>query len=200
MQVRSEETRGRILKAASKLFAEKGFESTGVAEICTESDVSKGALYHHFPSKQAIFLELLQEWLSGIDRGLMLALADAPNVPEALMAMSAQMRNVFSAARDQLELFLEFWQQARRDPEVWKQLIEPYRRYRDYFAKIIQKGIDQGSIRHVDPQAAGQALVALAVGIVLQGVLDPGGGQWDLVTQNSLRLLLEGLGTRESGR
>lgn len=200
MQVRSEETRGRILKAASKLFAEKGFDSTGVAEICTESDVSKGALYHHFPSKQSIFIQLLQEWLAGIDRGLGAALSDSSNVPEGLLAMSGQMRTIFSAARGQLGLFLEFWQQARRDPEVWKQLIEPYRRYRDYFARIIQKGIDQGSIRPVDPQEAGLALVALAVGIVLQGVLDPEGEQWDKVTQDSLRLLLQGLGTRGAGR
>ncbi len=194
MQLRSEETRSRILKAASRLFAEKGFDSTGVAEICVESDVSKGALYHHFPSKQAIFIQLLQEWLAGIDQGLTTALSDYENVPEALLAMSSQMRTVFSAARGQLELFLEFWQQARRDTEVWRALMEPYRRYRDYFAQIIQKGIDQGSIRAVDPKAAGQTLVALAVGIVLQGVLDPDGAEWDKVTQGSLRLLLQGLG------
>jgi AcrR family transcriptional regulator len=197
MQTRSEETRGRIVQSALKLFAEKGYDATGVAEVCKSSGVSKGAFYHHFPSKQAVFLELLQEWLQSLDKELGRAMKAASNVPEGLLAMASEMQGVFAAADGRLPLFLEFWQQARRDPAVWKELIAPYRRYRDYFARIVQTGIDEGSLRQVDTQAAGQALVALAVGIVVQGVLDPGGASWDLVTRGALQLLITGL---SSGR
>jgi AcrR family transcriptional regulator len=197
MQTRSEETRGRIIQSALKLFADKGYDATGVAEICESSEVSKGAFYHHFPSKQSVFLELLKDWLDGLDREMGSAMNASSNVPEGLMAMAAEMKGVFAAADGRLPLFLEFWQQARRDPAVWKELIAPYRRYRDFFAKIIQTGIDEGSLRQVDSQAAGQALVALAVGIVVQGVLDPGGAEWDLVMRDALQLLIAGL---SSGR
>ena len=197
MQTRSEETHARITQSALRLFADKGYDATGVAEICAASEVSKGAFYHHFPSKQAIFLELLQEWLQGLDREMGKAMSTASNVPEGLLAMAAEMRGVFAAADGRLPLFFEFWQQARRDPAVWKELIAPYRRYRDFFAKIVQTGIDEGSLRQVDAQAAGQALVALAVGIMVQGVLDPAGAEWDLVMRDALQLLITGL---SSGR
>jgi AcrR family transcriptional regulator len=198
VQARSEETRARIIQAAVKLFAEKGYDPTGVAEICTESDVSKGAFYHHFPSKQSVFLQLLQEWLEGLDAALGQSMENAASVPEGLLAMASQMQGVFTAADGRVHLFLEFWQQARRDTEIWKEFIAPYRRYQEFFARIVQRGIDEGSFAaDVDPQAAGQALVALAVGILVQGVLDPAGADWDRVTTDAVGLLVSGM---SSGR
>jgi len=62
MQQRSEETRKHILEAAQRLFSAKGYDATGVAEICQAAGVSKGAFYHHFLTKQAVFLVLLENW------------------------------------------------------------------------------------------------------------------------------------------
>jgi AcrR family transcriptional regulator len=199
MQTRSEETRARIVQSALKLFAGKGYETTGVAELCADADVSKGAFYHHFPSKQAIFIELLQEWLQGLDRELGKAMSRSASVPEGLMAMASEMKGVFGAEDGRLQLFLEFWQQARRDPEVWKELMAPYRRYREYFALIIQKGIDEGSLPRQDPQAAAHTLVAFAVGIVIQDVLDPAGADWSQVMQDGIKLFITGLSNTRTG-
>jgi AcrR family transcriptional regulator len=193
VQARSEETRKKILDSAIRLFAEKGYETTGVAEICTAAEVSKGAFYHHFPSKQAIFLELFRDWLVQIDVGLGATLKMSSSVPNGLLAMAGQMKGVFTAADGRVGLFLEFWQQARREPEIWKELNAPYRRYQDYFADIVRKGIAEGSFRDVDPNVAGQALVALAVGIVVQGIVDPTGAEWDRVTYDAVELFISGL-------
>jgi AcrR family transcriptional regulator len=195
MQVRSEETRKRILDSAMRLFADKGYEATGVAEICTVAEASKGAFYHHFPSKQAIFLELFRDWLRQLDEGLGAALKKASSVPNGLLAMAGEMKGVFSAADGRIGLFLEFWQQARREPEIWKELNAPYLRYQEYFADIIRKGIAEGSFGDVDPVIAGQTLVALAVGIVVQGIVNPLGAEWDRVTHDAVKLLISGLGS-----
>ena len=193
MQVRSEETRNKILQSSMKLFADQGYDATGVAEICNVSAVSKGAFYHHFPSKQSVFLELLKEWLAGLDIELGKAMVRARNVPDGLMAMAGETKGVFSAADGRIQFFFEFWQQARRDPDIWKEFIAPYRRYQDYFADIIKKGIAEGSIRQIDAHVAGQALVALALGIVIQGVVDPGGAAWDRVAADAVQLFLTGI-------
>ena len=193
MQSRSIETRARILKVSLKLFAEKGFTNTGVAHICSASHVSKGAIYHHFKSKQAIFLELMRDWLHGVNAQLESAMGKAGSVPQGLLAMASRMREVFQAADGRLEIFLEFWQQARRDKVVWKGLMAPYREYRDMLAQIVRRGVREGSFRPVDAPAAGQALETLAVGTLLQSVLDPGGSQWDRVIRRSVRLLIDGL-------
>ncbi|NMA53487.1 TetR/AcrR family transcriptional regulator [Bifidobacterium pullorum] len=59
-----EVTRRRILDAAQKLFSEKGFEHTSMQDIVNElGNLSKGAIYHHFPGKEAILEELThRDW------------------------------------------------------------------------------------------------------------------------------------------
>jgi len=52
---RTEATRGRLIATARRLFAARGFAATSTEEILSEAAVSRGALYHHFPSKTDLF-------------------------------------------------------------------------------------------------------------------------------------------------
>jgi TetR/AcrR family transcriptional repressor of nem operon len=60
------ETRDRILIAAMRLFAEKGFGSTSVAEILQAAEVNSGSLYYFFPGKQDVLLGVLEAYRKGI--------------------------------------------------------------------------------------------------------------------------------------
>ena len=54
-----EVTERRILAAAKKLFAEKGYDKTSIQDIIDKlGDLSRGAIYHHFKSKEAILERL----------------------------------------------------------------------------------------------------------------------------------------------
>ena len=88
MQQRSEETHARLLEAATRLFSEQGYNASGVAEICAAAGVSKGAFYHHFASKQAVFLALLEEWLARLDAAFASVRLDASQVPQAVVGMA----------------------------------------------------------------------------------------------------------------
>lgn len=198
MQVRSQETKARILKTALKLFSEEGYDATGVAEICQAAGVSKGAFYHHFPTKQAVFLELLDEWVTSLSAQMIPISTDSKSVPEALLEMAGMMDQVFEDASGRLPVFIEFWRQAHHHPDVWKASVAPYRTFRDYFAGLIQRGIEEGSLRsNVDPQAVAEVLVSMAVGLLLQGVLDPHGADWGKTTKDSIHMLLDGILRRE---
>jgi AcrR family transcriptional regulator len=178
-QTRSEETRNKILQASMDLFSQHGFESTGVAEICEKCGISKGAFYHHFNTKQAVFLELLEKWLSDLEGEMTRAAGEAASVPAALKAMASSMRGIMQIADGRISIFLEFWTQAHRDPEVWERTIKPFRHYRKIFELLIRKGISEGSFRNVDPVLASHTLISFAVGALLQGVVDPEGAKWD---------------------
>jgi AcrR family transcriptional regulator len=193
MQKRSEETRARIMLAAVAEFGENGYEATSVSRICQASGVSKGAFYHHFPSKQALFLELLGSWLTLLDQQFNLVRSQADNVPEALIRMTGLMGDIYQTAGGNLPMFIEFWNQAGHDPEVWGTVIAPYRRYQEYFAGMIQEGIDERSLKPVDPQKTARVMVALAVGLLLQGALDPEGADWQDVTQYGFEMILNDL-------
>jgi len=181
------------MQTARQLFAQSGYDASGVAEICAAAGVSKGAFYHHFPSKQALFLSLLEEWLAALDTQLTPLLNSLQPVPQGLVQAAGITGLVFQSASGQLPMFLEFWRAASHDPVVWQATIGPFRRYQELFAGIVRKGIAEGSLRPVDPDAAARVIMAQAVGLILQGVIDPQGAAWGEVTQYGIQMLMEGL-------
>lgn len=190
---RGEETRAHILEVAAECFARQGYAATGVAELCQRAGVTKGAFYHHFPTKQAVFMELLNQWLLVLDTQLAAAQAGAATVPEGLLRMANMAQNVFKMADERLPMFLEFLTEARHDPSVWQAMVAPYQRYRAFFANIIEAGIAEGTLQPVDPEAAAHVIVSMAVGLVAQRVFDPTGADWGDVMQQAVQTILKGL-------
>jgi AcrR family transcriptional regulator len=84
---RSSATIAAILATARKLFAANGFEATSIDEIAAQAGVAKGAIYHHFASKEEIFTQVLE--------GVQAEIAAAPaspalrQIPDALDRIAA---------------------------------------------------------------------------------------------------------------
>lgn len=200
MQQRSEETRQKILQAAELLFAQKGYDATGVADLCEASGVSKGAFYHHFPSKQSVFLALLEDWLRQLDEQLQFTLRNYSNIPEGLINLAKSTGPIFEGSNTRARIFLEFWIQATRQPEIWQATVEPYYRYVERFTQLIQESQKQGdlSLREgIDPKIVSRTILALALGMLLQAFFDPQGEEWSDVTGKSIEWLFNAL--REGG-
>lgn len=195
MQQRSEETRTKILDSASRLFSTRGFGAARVDEICAEAGISKGAFYHHFESKQSLFLALLDGWLQAIDQAI--ESSKDKTAPETFTQLTEAFPYFFETAGDGLPMFLEFWVQASRDKKVWEASIAPYRRYHKYFTSLIQKGVDEGSFVEVDAALASRMIVATAMGLLLQSLLDPKGAKWEKVARDSTNLLVNSLLNKE---
>jgi AcrR family transcriptional regulator len=60
-QARSEATRTKIITAAVELFAELGFQATALGDIIERVEMTKGALYYHFDSKEALATAIIEE-------------------------------------------------------------------------------------------------------------------------------------------
>lgn len=60
-QARSETTRQKILDAAIDLFSEVGYATAGLGEIIERAGMTKGALYHHFDSKEALATAIIEQ-------------------------------------------------------------------------------------------------------------------------------------------
>ena len=191
MQQRSEETRARILEAAVKQFSIYGYNQASVDNICEQAGVSKGAFYHHFQTKQDVFLALLDGWLQTFDQAIE-ASKDRP-VPETFQMMTEYFPYIFESANDNLPMFLEFLLQASREEKIWRASIAPYRRYHKHFAALIKKGIAEGSFVEVDPNLAARLIVSAAMGLLLQSLLDPQGAKWDKVAHDTVDLMMKSL-------
>jgi len=197
-QQRGEETRDHILEASEECFAQRGYDATGVAEICKRAGVSKGAFYHHFPSKQAVFRELLAHWLDELDTQMEAIRDLADTIPDALLHITEMAPAVFEVADTKLSLFLEFWRKAAREPETWETMSTHYQRYETFFGQMIQTGIDEGAFKSMDTRRAARVLISFSIGLIIQAALDPYGGDWAEVAREGFQSLLRGWEEKEN--
>ncbi|HZD66876.1 MAG TPA: helix-turn-helix domain-containing protein [Acidimicrobiales bacterium] len=56
-----QQTRGALIAAGRRLFGQRGFAGTSVEDLAHQARVTTGALYHHFPTKRALFEEVVEE-------------------------------------------------------------------------------------------------------------------------------------------
>ncbi|WNG51616.1 TetR/AcrR family transcriptional regulator [Archangium minus] len=95
---KAEENRVALLRAASQLFRQRGIDGVGVAEVAKAAGLTHGALYAHFPSKDALVAEAFSY---GFERNLAEARASAP---DRRPSFEEHLAGLFSSeARDKLE-------------------------------------------------------------------------------------------------
>lgn len=195
-QQRSEATQAAILEAAAAAFSEQGYDATAVAEICDRAGVSKGAFYHHFSSKQAVFLALIGAWLEELEQALSGFDADDRPVPERLLAMSHAFQHLLTSRPQQLALILEFWTQASRSETMRQAVLSSYHSFLAFFIDLISAGVAEGTLAPIDPATGGQVLLSLTSGLFFQGLLDPTGADWGEVAENSIQTVLASMRRR----
>jgi AcrR family transcriptional regulator len=83
---RGEATRSQLIAVATRLFAAHGYEDTSVDAVLREADVSRGSLYHHFASKEALFEAVLQQVEAEVGERALNATAGADGPVAALRA------------------------------------------------------------------------------------------------------------------
>jgi AcrR family transcriptional regulator len=188
------ETRNTLLDTSLALFSQNGYDATSVAQICQDAQVSKGGFYHHFSSKQELFLVLMETWLDSVVGLFQTAGDSAGTIPEALDQMAALSGGLFDALEGGFPILLEFWTQASRHPAVWERAVAPYQRFLDYFTGMVQAGIDEGSFDpSMDPVKAARTLTSVVMGLLLQAVFEPEGAHWQVVTQSGIQLVINGM-------
>jgi AcrR family transcriptional regulator len=145
---RGSERREQIVDAAVRLFAEEGYHGTAVGDICDALGVGKGVFYWYFPSKEALFSEVLQDSLLSLRRAQQTAIAE---VGDPLDRIEQGIRASISFFRD--------------DPSVLE-VIRIAARYDEFTALVergqqivvadtanhIKEGMAKGAIRHGDPE------------------------------------------------
>ncbi|MBU4483657.1 MAG: TetR/AcrR family transcriptional regulator [Actinobacteria bacterium] len=188
--LRSKTTKDSILKAAAIYLAEKGYNKTDVDEICKKASVTKGAFYHHFSSKQELFLEMLDLWMKRVASQLDLNELKPKNTLELLLSIPGKFKPVFEEVDSQLPIFLELYIKSISDPELNKIVLKSYNDFLTFFTVTIKKGIGEGSIKKVNPDDAAKVLFSLTIGLLMQGLLNPEGEDWVELSKKSIRLIL----------
>jgi len=168
------EKRRSIRVAAYRCFLRRGFHETTVDAICERAGISKGAFYWYFPSKQAVFLDLLNNWADAVHDELTAELGAALTRPEPDAALRATLVRELRRGHHIMPVWLEFLTQVRRDDEVRAGIAQFHRRARQGIANfclpLLTPELSEDEVRVF----AGTLLSAF-IGLVCQDLVDPGG-------------------------
>lgn len=95
---RTEATRAALVAAARRLFVTKGYAETGTPEIVAAAGVTRGALYHHFADKQALFRAVVEQESEIVAREIEQATPASLSPQEALIQGGEAFLRAMSAA------------------------------------------------------------------------------------------------------
>ena len=155
----SNELTDRLLHAAAEVFAEKGYERAGVAEIARRAGVTTGAIYNRFGGKAELLLEAVDHHVPrSLDNVLNGASESVGRLP-ATKVLSTLGDHLLDDLDGGHGLFLEAMVAARRDPELAARLRERVADEGRRLGKLVDEGTSDGLL---DPDLDQQAVVRLA--------------------------------------
>jgi AcrR family transcriptional regulator len=152
-----------ILDAALRLFAERGFDGTSVQEIVAAAEVTKGALYHYFDSKDDLLYEiyhsLINRQLAELDR--VLAEDRAPR--DAVRDIVAGLIRSTAEHIDEAKVFAR--EMHRLDQDHMHALRADRRRYHVRFRGLVEKAQRDGVFA---AEASADTVTLVAMGMINQ--------------------------------
>jgi TetR/AcrR family fatty acid metabolism transcriptional regulator len=147
-----EATRRRILDAAMDVFAGKGYHDAAVDDIVRASATSKGAVYFHFPSKEQLFLALIDALAARLLRAVDRAIADVDDSIGRADAAIGTALDTFARHRSLAKILLV--DAVGCGPAVDRKLLEVHGRIGDYIAQHLDGAVAAGAIPPLDTRLA----------------------------------------------
>lgn len=168
-----QEVRDRISSAAVRVFSEKGYHRSTIADVVRESGLSVGAIYSYFPGKEALFRHSCDLIAArGLDE-LAERLAPAATTAQRLtIAITLYVETIdeFAGAPGQVTL-LQAWAEAEREPGVREMLAARRERLVGAGRYLISQGIAQGELpAWLDVDAVTRGFLGLLDGLLLQRI------------------------------
>lgn len=191
---RKRETRERILEAATHVFAEKGYYGATMDDIVAASGISKGGLYFHFATKEAIFLALPNRLGEMLWNGMVEAMRPQVAMEDRMRAAVTSCLLTFEQHRDLTRVAL-----------VEARLVDPRADHKiqaitRFFAHVHRQALDrlvaEGVLPPQDTQLASYALVGTVLEIVLRWLMGDEKRPLSMLAPDLVRYNLRAVGMR----
>lgn len=165
-----ESKRNNILKAARKLFFEKGFKAVTVDSIAAKAGVSKGSIYLYFDSKEEIYAQvLIADNIEHHKDLLYFSTKEAP-ATELLLEYAERYVNNFLNDKELFRILMTFMLQTEQmnlTPQQNAELIRTTNENIKFVSGILQRGIDSGEfLPTIDIRQTQNAIWGLLNGII----------------------------------
>ncbi|BCB85303.1 TetR/AcrR family transcriptional regulator [Phytohabitans suffuscus] len=168
--------RQQILDAAYKCFSRNGFHNTSMQDVISEANLSVGAVYRYFKSKNELITAIAEGALEGAEEIFAELVTHEPPLPlgEA-MDRALDFADSQTGPQGALRVAIQVWAESLRDPALAVFVADRYTRFRGLFAALARRAQGTGELPpDADPEAVGAVLFGMVPGFALQRILGNG--------------------------
>ncbi len=167
---REGDKRERILRAATKVFARKGFYATKVSEVAKAAGVADGTIYLYFKNKDDLLVSLFEDRIGRLLATLERALSERETPEERLRCVIELQLGLLEGERDLAEVITV---NLRQSTKLMKQYAAPkFLLYLDTIARVIAEGQRAGAFRpDVSPHLVARTVFGALDGITMTWAL-----------------------------
>jgi len=187
---RGRRTRQQLLDAAEAAFGSRGYFETSITDITRRARVAQGTFYVYFPSKRAIFSELVRDRSRDLRRTVQEAVAGLPDRREV-----------------ERQGFVAFFKFIRRHPAMYRivrqaEFVDPglfrwyYRRFAKGYVAGLKDAMHDGQIRRLDPEVLAYCLMGIGDFLGMRWVLWEKNGVRPAVLEAMMDFMLRGIEAR----
>ena len=200
-----ERTRERLLQAAFREVYRYGFQSAGIDAILAATNVTKGALYYHFDSKDALGYAIVEEVVAELVRDRWLLPLQRSKDKDPIDALIGIVQAIPAGPKDVkggCPLVNLAQEMSQLDEQFRKRLERLFRAWQENIAMALRRGQSQGTVRRdLVPEETASFLMAMVEGyeVLAKNAQDP--KVWKLGIRNIVDWLgsLRPLGNRKRG-
>jgi AcrR family transcriptional regulator len=184
---KAKRTKEAILRAAERVFGDKGFERASIAMITQEAGVAQGTFYLYFVDKKAVFVALVEE----LGHALRAALREATvGLMHRIDVEHEGFRAFFRFVAGHRDLYRIVRQAEFVDEAAYHAY---YERLAEGYARGLRRAMHAGQIRRADPDRLAYCLMGIADFLGLRGVLWEKEPDVDALTAAAMDLVREGV-------
>ena len=155
----------QIMSAALSVVVAKGYDQSRMDDIVEKSQLSKGAIYWYYKSKQEVYLSLVDYWFVQYSSGVVDTLQQQESASDQLKALFDFFIEQFDKNPSTFKLLVEFWRLAGLNPDFNAKLQQIYSDFLEYIIEIIKVGVANGEFKNVEPR-----ITALSILINIEGI------------------------------
>jgi TetR/AcrR family transcriptional regulator, transcriptional repressor for nem operon len=181
-----ERTRKRLLRAAFREVHRSGFQSAGINRILAASNVTKGALYHHFESKEALGYAIVEEIIAKLfqDRWLSPMLGDGQPI-DILIGIVRRLPGRPQDIRNSCPLLNLAQEMSPLDEQFRKRLEMLFLAWQKGVSALLRKGQSQGTVRReLNPDETASFLITMVEGNASLAKVAQDAKVWDVGRRN----------------
>ena len=173
--INKKEKKQKILQAAIKEFASKGFKDTKISGIAESAVIGKGTIYEYFKSKDELFQNAFYFFMDEINTAIAKKIYNIFDPVEKIQAFfNARVELLDSPLHDFMEIILEFWAEGIKNNKknIGIDLKTMYQEYRLMIQNLLDDCMLENETRNINTHLTSSIIIGALDGLMLQWFVD----------------------------